>query len=287
VGHRALKADLNGEIVPMATTLKSGDTVRIITSDLSKGPDRSWLPFAKTNTAKSKISDYFRKTSRENKIFLGKSLLQKELDRAGLGLFKNIPYRKIRNYLGKSKKYEDIDDFLVAIGEGSLRPLDFVSELYPQQSATLGAIKWLEIPILSRHEQAFTPVSIKIVSKDAVEQLDKILRVVGSLHINVLKTKAYLSVWTGDFILRQTLAIRDFALVSKLFENLEQLDGVKKIERLFWQRKLLFIAGVSVAFGLWIVHPLVLHYLVNQVGDSLWATPFLYLGLFLLFINVF
>jgi hypothetical protein len=212
------------------------------------------------------------------------------MDRAGLGLFKNIPYRKIRNYLEKSKRYNSIDDFLVAIGEGSLSPLDFVSELYPQKSATLGAIKWFEMPILRRNQPAFTPVSIKIVSKDAVEQLSRILKVVGSFNVNVLKTKAYISIWTGDFILRQVLAIQDFSVVSKLFENLEQIDGIKKIERLFWQRKLLFAAGVTASFCLWLVHPIILNYLVNNVpvsGGMILATPFLYLGLFVLFMIVF
>jgi GTP diphosphokinase / guanosine-3',5'-bis(diphosphate) 3'-diphosphatase len=290
VGHRALKADLNGEMVPMATTLKSGDTVRIITSDLPKGPDRSWLPFAKTNTAKSRIRDYFKKTSRENKIFLGKSLLQKELDRAGLGLVKNVPNRKIKNFICKNKQCQNMDDVLTAIGEGTLRAFDFVSDLYPQKSATLGKIKWFEIQVTNKHEQVYTPVAIRVISRDIVGQMSRILSVVSSLNISVLKTKSYNSFWSGDFILKQTLAIKSFSVVSRLFENLEQIDGVKKVERLFWQRKVFFFASLTAAFLIWTIHPYVLHYLAINVpknGNEIFSVPLLYLGLFMLFLMVF
>src|SRR6185369_9799832 len=72
VGHRALKADINGEIVAMTTKLQTGDIVRIITSDGSKGPNREWLSFVKTNNAKTKIREYFQKESKESKIQLGR-----------------------------------------------------------------------------------------------------------------------------------------------------------------------------------------------------------------------
>jgi guanosine-3',5'-bis(diphosphate) 3'-pyrophosphohydrolase len=290
IGNRALKADVNGEIVPMATVLKNGDTVSIIHSDYQKGPDRLWLAFARTNTAKNRIREYFKKISRVKKIEMGASLLQKELGRAGLCPVKNVPQRKIRKYIAINKQYQNYDDILMAIGEGSLRPLDFVSELYPQKSATLGLWKWFEFPAIGRHKKLDTPVYIKITSKDAVKQLEKILSVVSSLGINALKTKAYISFWTGDFILRQKLAIRNFSVVSRLFENLEQIDGVKKVERVFWQKNLFFIGMVIVTFALWGGHPFVLHYWAKNVSqniDMIILTPLLYVGLLMLFVMVF
>jgi GTP diphosphokinase / guanosine-3',5'-bis(diphosphate) 3'-diphosphatase len=290
IGHRALKAEVNGVFVPMATALNSGDTVYIIASDFPKGPDRSWLPFAKTNTAKNRIRDYFRKTSRENKIAMGKTLLQKELDRAGLGLIKDIHYKKIKKYISQFTQYHNFDEILAAIGEGSLRPLDFLSELYPQKTATLGPMKWLEIPVKKKKEQSYTSVSIKIVSKDAVGQLEKILRVISMLHINAVQTKAYISFWTGDFICKQTLAIRNFSLVSALFENLEQIEGVKKVERLFWQRKVVFSNAVFFTFALWAVHPVLLQFFISHLPDgrnTLYIRPLLYGGLLMIFMMVY
>ena len=68
LGHSALKAEVNGQIMLMTLILKTGDIVRIITSDRAKGPSREWLFFAKTNSAKAKIREYFQKESIESKI---------------------------------------------------------------------------------------------------------------------------------------------------------------------------------------------------------------------------
>ncbi|MBU1445922.1 RelA/SpoT family protein, partial [Patescibacteria group bacterium] len=45
VGDNAIKAKINDVIVPLTTTLKTGDVIEIITSDKQKGPEREWLIF--------------------------------------------------------------------------------------------------------------------------------------------------------------------------------------------------------------------------------------------------
>jgi GTP diphosphokinase / guanosine-3',5'-bis(diphosphate) 3'-diphosphatase len=291
VGHRALKAEVNGVIVPMATALQNGDTVHIITSDNAKGPDRSWLPFARTNTARNRIREYLKKNSMEQKINTGRDLLQKELDRAGLGLLKDIPNNKIRKFCVDCGKYADFNDILIAIGEGLLRPLDFVSSLYPQKSVTLGLMKWLEFPVKNKPEQiSHTPISIKITSNDRVGQLERFLRTISALHINALKTKAYISFWTGDLICRQTVAVKDFSQVSELFQNLEQVEGVKRAERVFWQKKLFFSIAILLTFAIWVAHPFILNYLamsLPQDQESDIFNPLLYAGLLMLFMLIF
>jgi len=289
VGHRALKAEVNGEIVPMATILQNGNTVHIITSDSAKGPDRSWLPFARTNAARTRIRDYLKKVSREEKIKTGQDLLQKEMDRAGLGLQKDIPSNKIKKFCADCGKYVNFNDVLIAIGEGLLRPLDFVSSLYPQKSATLGIMNWLEFPLNKKPEKdTYTPISIKITSKDSVGQLERILMSISSININVLKTKAYISFWSGDFVCRQTVAVRDFSQVSELFEHLEQVEGVKKAERLFWQRKLFFTLAIFVTFAIWAAHPFILNYLaINVPVEGAIIDPILYAGLLMLFMLLY
>jgi (p)ppGpp synthase/HD superfamily hydrolase len=290
VGHCALKADINGEIMPMATALQNGDTVRIITSDAPKGPDHSWLPFTKTSTARKWIRDYFKKTTHENKIGTGRTLLQKELDRAGLGLLKDIPQKKIKSFCEYDGNYGNVDEILAAIGEGTLRPFDFVNKLYSQKSATLGFLKWLEFPIKKKHSPPYTPVSIKIVGRESIGQMEKILKTILALHINIIRTKAYVSFWSGELICKQLLELKDYSQVSELFENLEQVDGVRKVERLFWQRKMFFIFGILLTFSIWAAHPFVLHFLTMQSPDSRGInvlSPLDYVGLLMLFLLVF
>lgn len=287
VGNRALKADVNGEIVPMSTVLQNGDTVRIITSDYSKGPDRAWLGFVKTNSARNKIREYFKKISREEKIKSGKNLMQKEMDRAGLGLLRELPSRKIKGFLKKHNSLNIADDIFAGIGEGSLKAVDVLNDFYPQKNATLGYLNLLEGRNRNRSDKN-TTVSIKIVSKDAIGQLEKILKVTSILHINVLSTKAYLSKWSGNFICRLLVTLKTFSQVSYLFENLEQVEGVKKVTRVFWQRKALFIAGSMFTFLFWAMHPFILHYISANVTQ---AHPYvsailLYSGIFMLFLMV-
>ncbi len=288
VGNRALKADVNGHMVPMATILQSGDTVRIITSDLPKGPSRSWLQFAKTSAAKTRIRDYFKRATREVKLNTGKMLLQKELDRGGIWQLKDLPQKKFKTVFVKYPELKNLDDVLIAIGEGSMRTLDIISTIYPQKAPTMGFLKFFDKRPF-KLAQKYTPVSIKIVSMDEVGQLEKILKVSSLLKINILKTQAYMSFWTKDFICKQIISVENFSQVSELFENLEQIDSVKRVERLFWRRRILFIIGMIITFSAWAMHPFILHYLTfnlpNENGTGA-MSPLLYASLFMLFLVV-
>lgn len=271
VGHRALKADINGELVPLSTKLQNGDTVRIIASDLPKGPSRSWLTFIKTSTAKSRIREYFKKTSREDKLATGKLLLQKEFDRAGLGLVKNIHQKKLKIFLKRHSDYRSLDDLLVAIGEGGFSSLGFIKEMYPDQYQSGGAsLGFFEKNPKKQDTKTLTHIAVKVISRDMVGQLQRILKAFSDLRIDSIKTKAYRSFWSGNFICKQTAIVRNYADVSQLFEHLEQIEGVKKVERLFLGKKLLFIVGSMLTFCFWAVHPVILYYFTNTGV----ATPF-------------
>ena len=289
VGHRALKAEVNAQMVPLATQLQNGDTVRIIVSDFLKGPSRSWLPFAKTTTAKNRIRDYFKHASRDARLNSGRTILQKELDRAGLGLLKNLSFRKTFKYLKKHTEYKAFDDVLIAIGEGSISAIEFLSELYPNKTATVGIMGYFERFFRWKRKEQITPVAIKIVSRDGVGQLEKILKVVSSLQLNALVTKAYLTPIRKDFVCKQILAINNFSQISELFQNLEQIDGILSVQRLFWQRRLFFIFSSIVTFGFWVAHPFVLHELSTTTDRQMelnLSTLIMYGGLFMLFIMV-
>ncbi len=54
IGDHCSKAEVNGKIVPLDHTLKSGDIVNIITIK-NASPSRGWLSFVKTSKARSKI----------------------------------------------------------------------------------------------------------------------------------------------------------------------------------------------------------------------------------------
>ena len=64
VGMRTRGAKVNGKLVPLNTTLKSGDQVEIITSDKAK-PNQNWLDYATTARARSKIRSSLREEQKQ------------------------------------------------------------------------------------------------------------------------------------------------------------------------------------------------------------------------------
>ncbi|HWG84833.1 MAG TPA: HD domain-containing protein, partial [Deinococcales bacterium] len=60
VGHHAVGARVNGQIVPLSAQLENGDRVEIITNRNSSGPSKDWMNFAVTRSARGKIRQFFR-----------------------------------------------------------------------------------------------------------------------------------------------------------------------------------------------------------------------------------
>ena len=76
IGEKLTGAKVNGKMVNLGTTLKSGDTIEIIRStDKDKGPSRDWITIAKTSRAKSKIKQWFIKQNKNQDIQNGKAIL--------------------------------------------------------------------------------------------------------------------------------------------------------------------------------------------------------------------
>ncbi|WP_372973431.1 bifunctional (p)ppGpp synthetase/guanosine-3',5'-bis(diphosphate) 3'-pyrophosphohydrolase [Muriicola sp.] len=77
VGMRTRGSRVNGKLVPLSTSLKSGDQVEIITSDSAK-PNQNWLDYATTARARSKIKASLRD---EKKAVAeeGKEILRRKL----------------------------------------------------------------------------------------------------------------------------------------------------------------------------------------------------------------
>ena len=61
IGNTMIGAFVNDEYVPLDYVLQNKDRVRIVTNELSNGPEEKWLDIAKTSLAKSKIKKYYKK----------------------------------------------------------------------------------------------------------------------------------------------------------------------------------------------------------------------------------
>lgn len=77
VGMHTRGAKVNGKLVPLNTTLHSGDQVEIITSDQAK-PNQNWLDYATTARARAKIKSSLRE-EKKSVAEDGKEVLRRKL----------------------------------------------------------------------------------------------------------------------------------------------------------------------------------------------------------------
>ena len=117
VGNSMVGAKVNGRIVPYDTELHNGDIVEIITSKSSKGPNRNWLNMVKSNEARNKIRQWFKREKREENVDNGRLSFELELRKAKIKLDDVTNPENLPHILHKFK-LSSLDDLYASIGYG-------------------------------------------------------------------------------------------------------------------------------------------------------------------------
>jgi GTP pyrophosphokinase len=118
VGHRTMGAKVNGRLVPLESTLSSGDSVEVFTSkNPDAGPSQDWLNFVKSPRARNKIRQWFTKERRDEAIEQGKDAIARALRK------QNLPLQKLMSQDAFSEvaaqlRYDDVSALYAAVGEG-------------------------------------------------------------------------------------------------------------------------------------------------------------------------
>jgi GTP pyrophosphokinase len=129
VGHRCVGARVNGKLVPLESTLQSGEVVEIFTSKAEgAGPSRDWLGFVKSPRARSKIKAWFSKERREEAAERGRDLLAKAMRKNALPLQRLMSNASL-SALVSDLHYADITAVYQAVGEGRLSASTIVQRL--------------------------------------------------------------------------------------------------------------------------------------------------------------
>ena len=141
VGNSMIGAKVNNRIANIDTTLKNGDIVEVLTSKSAKGPSRDWLTICKSNQARTKIKQWFKKEKREENIVHGKASFESEMKRVGLPLTAATD-PELEGQLLKKLSFDNWDDMFAAIGYGGLtaakavgRIRDDINKALKQQTA--------------------------------------------------------------------------------------------------------------------------------------------------------
>ena len=119
IGHKCIGAKINGRIVNLDAQLKTGDIVEIMTSAAPHGPSRDWLNIVKTNEAKSKIRQWFKKELREENIVKGRDMMEKEAKRQGYSLPSLLKNEWLEPIMSRYM-LQSIDDLYASVGYGGL-----------------------------------------------------------------------------------------------------------------------------------------------------------------------
>ena len=119
VGNAMTGCKVNGRIVTFDYQLQSGDIVEVITSKSAHGPSRDWMKICKSNEARNKIKQWFKKERREENIVTGRAMFESELKRAGIQLAA-ITGEEVLPHLLKKVGSGTLDDLYAAIGYGGM-----------------------------------------------------------------------------------------------------------------------------------------------------------------------
>ena len=132
IGHRCRGAKIDGKLVPLDHIFKTGEQVEILTTRQG-GPSRDWLNPAlglvKTQRARSKIKAWFKKEDREQNLSQGRTMLERELRRLGLGDIN-------QETLARQMDYKNPDEMFVDLGCGDL-PMSRIINLLSEQELPL------------------------------------------------------------------------------------------------------------------------------------------------------
>ena len=152
VGNSMIGAKVNNRIVNIDAKLRNGDIVEVLTSKSAKGPSRDWLSICKSNQARTKIKQWFKKEKREENILHGRSSFEAEVKRVGLPL-SALTDPELEGHLLKKLSFTTWDDMYAAIGYGGLTATKAVGRIRDDVNKSLRA--------QTAEKQAYNPLRMR------------------------------------------------------------------------------------------------------------------------------
>ncbi len=131
IGNRCTGAKVNNRIVPLKTTLKTGDTVDILTSK-NQAPSKDWLKFVKTTKARNRISHFLTQEEQNRSLAQGHDILEKEARKHGLTLSKILKSDEIQK-VTSDFGFAQLDKMITAVGFGKISPKQILNRFLPEE----------------------------------------------------------------------------------------------------------------------------------------------------------
>ena len=125
VGNHCAGAKVNDRIVPLSRMLINGDIVEVITRENSH-PSLDWLNFVVSPGARNRITQWYKRSNRDENVARGRELLERELGKNGLeALLKSDPMLAV----AQRCNYVTVEDLLAGLGYGEITQKMVVNRL--------------------------------------------------------------------------------------------------------------------------------------------------------------
>ena len=128
VGNTMIGAKVNNRIASYDQVLRNGDIVEVLTSKSAKGPSRDWLNICRSNQARIKIKQWFKREKRDENIIRGKASFESELRRIGVNP-EIIQSEDVLPMVLKKVSFDCLEDMYAAIGFGGLTAVKAVGRI--------------------------------------------------------------------------------------------------------------------------------------------------------------
>ena len=205
LGNNASSALINGQNMPLNSTISNGDTVEIIKSK-NQGPKLDWLNpdlgYVSTNKSRFKIRQWFRKEEKTLSIERGIDIINRLVSRLKI----NTPLEKLSNELS----YKSLDDLGLLVGSGVINTPTLVRKL----SSFLN--------------QQIDNITIKIDAADRVGLIRDVANIISNEGLNITAISTN-EIDTGKSILI-TVDSNGLEQQNKIYSIIETIDGVENIE---------------------------------------------------------
>ena len=141
IGNKCVGAKVNSKMVPLNTTLHTGDVVEIITSQNSKGPSWDWLKIVKNPSSRVKIRQFFKREMKEENVRTGKAMLEAECKRKDFNLSELLTDEAFL-VLASKMSFNSQEEMFASVGYGAVstnqiivKLIDYYRKKQPKQEA--------------------------------------------------------------------------------------------------------------------------------------------------------
>lgn len=221
VAEQMVGAKINGRMVTLNTKLENKDVVEIVTSKNAKGPNRDWLKYVKTTSAKNKITSFLKKEGREINIQSGKEAFEKILRKQKYSKDELLKDEFVEPAI-KRFNCKTLDDCYENIGFGSISPVKVINK------------------IVEFYEDSITPteedIKLKVVSKKRKTNSNDLVEVEG-IDNCLVKFAKCCSPIPGDDIIGYITFANGISIHRRDCKNLKGLDTEARTINVSWKEQ--------------------------------------------------